>query len=84
VLHQTEILWKRWLLQELLKEGTDSLGSTLGWEVSLTMGPLGLPKVPLPSQDLQQLCNPVVMLCFVDEPKEKRRMRGLCQTPPTV
>lgn len=71
MLCQIEILWKKWLLQNLLKAGTASSHSTLGWEVSLTVGTLGLPKVPLPSQDLQQLCNPVVVLRFIDEPKEK-------------
>lgn len=53
MLCQTEILWKRCLLQGLLKEGTACSHNTLGWEASFNMGPLGLPQVALPSQDLQ-------------------------------
>lgn len=76
VLCQTEILWEEVAPARTAEGITTSSHSTLGWEVSFTMGPLGLPKVLSPSQDLQQLCNPIVVLCFIDESKGKRRMRG--------
>lgn len=48
-----QIPWKRCLLQGPLKEGTAFSHSTLGCEATLTMDPLVLPKVALPSQYLQ-------------------------------